>query len=153
MNAKLTLSLTIDLSNECHLAIMTALLQECGKAKIDCITTPISTKSEPTTKAAKTVDEPKAKTKRSTSTADYSTTFDLTLEKDGIHLTGKHSANAYRTASAKLRGDEFKLTYDKTTYAYYVATKAGKVDVKATKAVFDNLGGKLHITNEDYKRS
>lgn len=152
---KAKLSLSIDLSNPVHLTIMTALLAECGKANIECLTTPIEEKAATTKATTKaTIEKPAKKVERTATNkreeGDFSTDFDLTLEKDGIHLVlGHHGKGACRAAATKLYGMGLKRN---DAYGYYMETKGGKISAKATKEVFDNLGGKLHIANEDYKK-
>lgn len=151
MKANLTLKLTFDLSNEAHRTIMTALLKECGKANINVLN---EYAEEKPTKVAEEPIKPAKKVERTATNkreeGDFSTDFDLTLEKDGIHLVlGHHGKGACRAAATKLYGMGLKRN---DAYGYYMETKGGKISAKATKEVFDNLGGKLHIANEDYKK-
>lgn len=146
----LNITLSIDLSNPKVAVFFGQLMKEVGKFDI-----PVAYGDAPTTKAAtptataKAVEKKADKPKRAE--GDFSTDFDLTLEKDGIHLVlGHHGKGACRAASSKLYGMGLKRN---DAYGYYMETKNGKVSAKATKEVFDNLGGKLHIANEDYKRA
>lgn len=108
-------------------------------------------KASKPTSTAKAVEKKPTKVVLNEEPKDYSTDYEITLEKDGIHINvgdriGKKSS---KIAASKLynagcvRGDK---------YNYYVVGKGGKMSAKLTKEVFDRFeGGKIHIANEDYK--
>lgn len=148
----MNINVLFDLSNPVHATVFARLVGECAKANISYSVGETTTAKAP---AKAPVKAPVEKSSKKTSAEpDYSTDFDLTLDKGGkIHLElGHHGRGSCRAAAGKLRGMGLTVADGDKEYGYFVAGKKGAVDRKATKVIFDNLGGKLHIANEDYAR-
>ena len=148
----MNITLSLDLSNPKVAVFYGQLMKEVGKADIpvrysESTETPKASAPKSTTKAVTTKASAKAD---ATEPKSYATDYEITLEKDGIHINvgSRIGSKSSKIAASKLYGAGCKRG---DNYNYYMVGKNGKMSASATKTVFEQFGGKIHIADEDYK--